>query len=147
RQQGSSREAFLFAPPVDCVLVGRLIDDDRAALQRLAWLLAGAGGVILALGLAGGWWLASHALRPVHEISSTAARIAGGDLSRRINTSQTESELGELAALLNSTFARLDAAFAQQARFTSDAAHELRTPVAVLLTQTQAALIRERSAA
>jgi two-component system, OmpR family, sensor kinase len=45
---------------------------------------------------------------------------------------------------LNSTFARLDAAFAQQKQFASDAAHELRTPVSVMLTQTQTALNRER---
>ena len=49
--------------------------------------------------------------------------------------------------MLNSTFARLEAAFAQQRQFTSDAAHELRTPVSVMLTQTQTALNRERSAA
>jgi signal transduction histidine kinase len=47
---------------------------------------------------------------------------------------------------LNSTFARLEAAFAQQQQFTSDAAHELRTPVSVMLTQAQAALNRERTA-
>src|SRR5207249_8254753 len=49
-------------------------------------------------------------------------------------------------SVLNSTFARLEANFAQQARFTSDAAHELRTPVSVMLTQTQSALTRERPA-
>jgi signal transduction histidine kinase len=45
--------------------------------------------------------------------------------------------------VLNSTFARLDAAFTQQARFTADAAHELRTPVAVMLTHTQNGLASE----
>jgi signal transduction histidine kinase len=48
---------------------------------------------------------------------------------------------------LNSTFARLETAFAQQKQFASDAAHELRTPVSVMLTQTQTALNRERDAA
>ena len=48
---------------------------------------------------------------------------------------------------MNSTFARLEAAFAQQQQFTSDAAHELRTPVTVMLTQTQLSLSRERSPA
>ncbi len=48
---------------------------------------------------------------------------------------------------MNSTFARLEAAFAQQKQFASDAAHELRTPVSVMLTQTQTALNRERDAA
>src|SRR6185503_1820136 len=67
------------------------------------------------------------------------------DLSQRISLEETESELGRLAAVLNSTFARLEAAFAQQARFTSDAAHELRTPITVMLMQTQMALNRERT--
>ena len=64
---------------------------------------------------------------------------------QRINAADTDSELGRLAGVLNSTFARLEAAFTQQARFTSDASHELRTPVSVILTQTQTALSRERA--
>lgn len=141
------RETFIFAAPVDCVLVGRSVAEVNAAILFHAALLAAAGGVLLALGLAGGSWLTARALRPVREISITAHRIAGGDLSQRINASRTENELTALANLLNSTFARLEAAFTQQARFTSDAAHELRTPLTVLLTQTQAALARERGAA
>jgi heavy metal sensor kinase len=73
--------------------------------------------------------------------------MSAGDLSQRINVAEAESELGQLAAVLNATFARLEAAFAQQQQFTSDAAHELRTPVSVMLTQTQTALNREREAA
>ena len=73
-------------------------------------------------------------------------KISAGDLSQRINVAETESELGQLAAVLNSTFARLETAFAQQKQFASDAAHELRTPVSVMLTQTQTALNRERDA-
>src|SRR5262249_46229970 len=68
------------------------------------------------------------------------------DLSQRINASDTENEFGRLAAVLNSTFARLEAAFAHQVRFTSDASHELRTPISVILSQTQTALSRERPA-
>jgi heavy metal sensor kinase len=86
-------------------------------------------------------------LRPIAEISRAAQEIAAGDLANRINATETESELGQLATVLNSTFARLDAAFAQQKQFTSDAAHELRTPVSVILTQTQSTLNKERSAA
>ena len=89
---------------------------------------------------------ASRALRPVENISAAAVKISAGDLSQRINVAEAESELGQLAAVLNSTFARLEAAFAQQQQFTSDAAHELRTPVSIILGQTQLALARERSA-
>lgn len=143
RQRGSVREVFLFPGPGDCVLVGRRIDGDLAALRRLAWGLAGAGLLILLAGLAGGGWLVVTALRPIREISETAHSIAQGDLKRRIATADTDSELGRLAAVLNDTFARLDAAFTQQARFTSDAAHELRTPVTVVLTHVQNALDAE----
>src|SRR6185503_11389110 len=90
-------------------------------------------------------WLATRALRPIAEISRAAREIAAGDLSKRINASETESELGQLVAVLNSTFTRLDAAFAQQQQFTSDAAHELRTPVSVILTQIQSTLNKERT--
>ena len=71
-------------------------------------------------------------------------KISAGDLSQRINVAEAESELGQLATVLNSTFARLETAFAQQKQFAADAAHELRTPVSVMLTQTQTALNRER---
>lgn len=147
RMRDDFRESFLFAAPVNCVLVGRSIAADRAELRTLAAALAAVGGVVLGAGLVVGWWLASRAIRPVEDISSTAAKIAAGDLAQRISTTETDSELGHLAGLLNSTFARLDAAFTQQARFTADAAHELRTPISVMLTQTQSALARERPAA
>ncbi|HEY5042186.1 MAG TPA: ATP-binding protein [Verrucomicrobiae bacterium] len=102
---------------------------------------------MLFMGLFVGWFISSRAIRPISEISSTAMKISAGDLSQRINVAEAESELGQLAAVLNSTFARLEAAFAQQKQFASDAAHELRTPVSVILTQTQTALNRERDAA
>lgn len=129
------------------IMVGRDIAADLAETQRLAGWLVGAGAGVLLLGLAGGWWLTTRALRPITDISATAVKIAAGDLSQRISVESAETELGELAGVLNSTFSRLEAAFAQQVRFTSDAAHELRTPITVMLTQTQTALARERDAA
>jgi two-component system, OmpR family, sensor kinase len=145
RTRGQIREAYRFLPRGHCLLVGRSLAPDLAAMRRLALWLTAAGAAVLLLGLAGGWWIATRAIRPVDEISATAVRIADGDLSQRISAADTDSELGRLAGVLNSTFARLEAAFAQQARFTSDASHELRTPVSVILSQTQTALSRERS--
>jgi two-component system, OmpR family, sensor kinase len=144
---GNFREINMDIGPGERILVGRSITRQRADLRNAALELTTVGAGILLLGLIGGWWLASRAIRPIEDISATAAKISGGDLAQRINVSETESELGRLASVLNSTFARLDAAFAQQRQFASDAAHELRTPVSVMLTQTQTALHRERSAA
>ncbi len=147
RMRGSWREMFYFTPLGECLLAGRSIAPDLAELRRFAWWLSAVGGVVLLCGLAGGWWLASHAIRPIEDISATAVKIAAGDLSQRINLADTESELGRLGGVLNSTFARLESAFAQQGQFTADATHELRTPVSVILTQVQTTLKHERDAA
>lgn len=146
RMIGTRRELFEYTRPGECVLVGLDIAPQMAGLRRFAWPLLLAGGAILALGVAGGGWLLNRALRPIAQISSTATKIAVGDLSQRIPIAETEDELGELAGVLNSTFARLETSFAQQARFTADASHELRTPVTVLLSQIQTTLARERTA-
>lgn len=137
RWVGTRREAYVIPNPGDVALVGRDLAADVAQLHRYAWELAGAAAVAWLGTLLIGAWLVGRALRPVHDIGAAAQKIATGDLSQRIDTADTHSELGQLAAVLNSTFARLEAAFAQQARFTADAAHELRTPVAVMLTQVQ----------
>jgi len=144
---GQLREQFNILPSGETVLVGHSIASELKELRRTALTLAAVGGLILLVGLAGGWWMVSRSLHPVTEISATAVKISAGDLSQRINIVEAESELGQLAAVLNSTFARLESAFAQQKQFASDAAHELRTPVSVMLTQTQTALNRERDAA
>jgi two-component system OmpR family sensor kinase len=142
------RERFLghLLPSGETVWVGCQIVPELNELKRTGFWLVGAGGIILLFGLAGGWWISSRAIRPVENIGATAVKISAGDLSQRINIVETESELGRLAVVLNSTFARLESAFAQQKQFASDAAHELRTPVSVILTQTQTALGREREA-
>jgi heavy metal sensor kinase len=147
RMRGSFREIITFTPSQEEILVGRNIQGELTELHLTGVKLAAFGGVILLVGMAGGWWFVGRALRPVAEISLTAAKISAGDLSQRINSAEAESELGQLAAVLNSTFARLETAFAQQKQFASDAAHELRTPVSVILTQTQMTLARERDAA
>jgi len=137
RNFGEMRQAVHFTGAGRCFIVGRPIAQELAELRQLAWYLAAAGAGVLALGLLGGWWMAARAMRPVAKISETAEKIATGDLSQRIPTATSDDELGKLAGVLNSTFARLDAAFTQQARFTADAAHELRTPVAAVLMHAQ----------
>ena len=141
------RRAVDLLPSDELIEVGCSIAPELKELDRAAINLTAIGSLILLVGLAGGWWFVSRALRPIENISAAAVKISAGDLSQRINVAEAESELGQLAAVLNSTFARLESAFAQQKQFASDAAHELRTPVAVILTQTQTALNRERDAA
>jgi heavy metal sensor kinase len=145
RTRGAYREMIQATGRGDCVLVGRSIAPEFAAARRFAGLLLLGGITGLALILAGAWWLVDRALQPVEKISAAALKISSGHLAQRISVAETESELGQLAAVLNATFARLETAFAQQKQFTSDAAHELRTPIAVLISEAQITLARPRS--
>ena len=86
RMRGALRELYQITPPGEGVVVGRSIAPELANLDQLALWLSALGGAVLVLGLAGGWWLATRAIRPIHDISSAATKIATGDLSHRINT-------------------------------------------------------------
>jgi heavy metal sensor kinase len=147
RTRDNFREVWQYTELGDAVLVGKSVLTELEATQQFAlWLVLG-GSTVLLLGVAGIWWLAGQALKPVHAISTAATRISAGNLTERINVSATDNELGELAQTLNSTFARLDAAFAQQKQFTADASHELRTPLAVMISEAQTTLARPRNEA
>lgn len=146
RERDGMREAYHFTERGECVLAGRPLGTDLAAMRPLAWRLSLAGAAVLALGLGGGWLLTTRSIRPIEQIADTAQRISEGNLSERIPLTEPGGELGKLAGVLNTTFARLEESFVQQKRFTADASHELRTPLAVLIAETQTALSRERSA-
>lgn len=145
RLQGDLREYIQFLPGGECLLVGKNVGDELLSLYQGALLLAGAGCVVLVLGILIGWLITSAALRPVISISATARKIADGDLSQRIPIPHEENEISDLVRVLNQTFTRLETSFARQVQFTADASHELRTPISVVLTHTQNALSRERS--
>jgi heavy metal sensor kinase len=152
RMRGDLRELVLVNKMGLRCIVGRSIAGDLADLHRQAWLMAFVGSGVAVLGLAGGWWMATRAIKPIAEISSTAQKITSGNLTERISVSDTDSELGQLATVLNTTFDRLRSAFYQlkwaferQTEFTADASHELRTPVSVIIAEAESALARERT--
>jgi len=145
RVRGVLHERVGIAMGGERAVVGHSLEPENAELRRLALWFATAGGGVLRLGLLVGGWFSGRSIRPIADISSTARKIAGGNLSERIDVADTESELGELAKVLNDTFERLQSAIARQARFTADASHELRTPTFVILSEAQSALKRERT--
>ena len=145
RVRGTHREVVHASSMDNNVLVGRSLVHDRAAQRRSGLLLALAGVAVLAAGLVGGWWTSSRAIRPIAAMTAAAQSISAQRLSQRIDLQETDNELGQLATVLNGTFDRLQTAFEQQTRFTADASHELRTPVAVILAHADLALSRSRS--
>ncbi|MEK6257487.1 MAG: ATP-binding protein [Planctomycetota bacterium] len=127
------------------LLVGRSIVKDLDAHHHTSLLRLVVGLAVLAAGLVGGWWSTSRAMRPIAAMTAAAESISAQRLSQRIDVQETDNELGQLAAVLNRTFDRLQASFEQQTRFTADASHELRTPLSVILAHADLALSRQRS--
>lgn len=115
------------------------LDDVEQAVRRLQFLgLAAVGAVMAVLGLVA-FWVLRLGVRPVKEMTSTAAAIGGGDLSRRIPPSPPGTEAGDLGLALNAMLERLEGAFEDRRRsedrlrrFVADASHELRTPVTTI---------------
>ncbi len=142
--RGSLREHHRLHPSGMSTIVGRDIGAEQKDLLRFGLLLALGGGTVWLAGLGGGWWLAGRALKPIDTIGRTASRIAAGNLDERIEIADTDNELDRLGHVLNDTFDRLSDAIERQKRFTADASHELRTPVTIILSETQRALKRER---
>lgn len=98
--------------------------------QRL--LLGGGTVFALVLGTLGGLALTGSALAPLKRMVATCRHIAAGDLKQRINLTQRQDEIGQLAGAFDNMLARLEQVFTAQSRFIADAAHELRTPLTAL---------------
>jgi heavy metal sensor kinase len=146
RNRGQLREVIVPGPFGTQVLVGRSIREEQGELRQLLWLLGATGAGVMVAGLAGGWLLSNRAIRPIQTITCTAQSISASNLSRRVSLSETESELGTLAGVLNDMFARLEVAFERQVRFTADASHELRTPLSIIYSHAELALSKPRTA-
>ncbi len=101
-------------------------------LDRLSLTFMGAFPLTLLLSLFGGYFLVGRMLTPLQHIAQRARSISAENLDQRLAISNPRDELGQLSSLLNNAFARLDESFNRLKRFTQDAAHELRTPLAVL---------------
>ena len=93
-----------------------------------------------------GWAAARRGLAPLRAMREQAQVVTAQQLSHRLPLDSAPVELAELAQSLNDMLARLETAFHRLSDFSSDIAHELRTPVSNLMTETQVALSRQRSA-
>ena len=114
-----------------------------AALQEKLWFALALGALLTA---ALGWVAARRGLAPVREMAEVVQRISATRLDARVPIEGVPAELRGLARAFNGMVARLADSFRQLSDFSSDLAHEMRTPVSNLVTQTEVALSRTRTA-
>ena len=121
--------------PLAYVLVARATGsvDDTVASTRNQLLLV----FPLLTALVGllAWWLTGRALRPVDLMRREVDDISAGDLSRRVSETGARDEIDSLATTMNGMLTRLEGSADRQRQFVSDAAHELRTPLASIAAQ------------
>ncbi|MDO8752808.1 MAG: ATP-binding protein [Anaerolineales bacterium] len=127
---------------VAIIQVAQSLDDMQETLERLlATLLVSVPLLVVIAGISG-YFLAARALAPIDQITLTAHRISGEDLSSRLNIPVTDDEVGRLTQTLNDMLSRLDDSFQRERQFTNDASHELRTPLTAM--QAILGMIREK---
>ena len=115
------------------IRVSRSNNTVERSLEQLQLVMLLAVPAFLALAVFGSYFLAKLALRPIDHITEAAVSLGAGNLSRRIAGIESRDEVGRLAGAFNGMLARLEDSFQREKQFTSDASHELRTPVSVIM--------------
>lgn len=133
-------------PPGTVIAVAVDTSHHREFLAAFRLALA---GVVAVAGLAAallGWAVARAGLAPVRQMAGHAGSITAERLSERLAADAAPAELRELATSFNAMLDRLHDSFRRLSDFAADLAHEMRTPVSNLMTQTQVTLAQARSA-
>ncbi|MEK6747832.1 MAG: heavy metal sensor histidine kinase [Pseudomonadota bacterium] len=112
------------------------------SFRRTLWIMIASGIVVTGLM---GWVAVRQGHIPLRNIVAQIRRISANELNTRLSPATVPRELTDLAISFNEMLARMEESFQQLANFSADIAHELRTPVTNLLTQTQVALSQSRN--
>lgn len=112
------------------------------SFRKTLWLFVSLAVIIVSFL---GWAMVKHGLLPLKMIRQGAEAVTANKLDFRLQEEAVPTEMAELTHTLNSMLARLEDSFLRLKNFSSDLAHELRTPISNLMTQTQVALSQPRS--
>lgn len=130
-------------PVVVAIATDTLLHQEFIASFRKRLLMVGGIGLLLVMGL--GWLAVQRGLRPVTRMAMVAKGISANRLQERLEVDTVPLELQPLARSFNEMLDRLADSLARLSEFSSDLAHELRTPINTLMTQTQVSLSRPRT--
>jgi signal transduction histidine kinase len=133
--------------PIDegFLVVGASREDADEALAALRYQLLIAGPLALALAGGLGYVVAGAGLRPIERMRARAATISARRAGERLPIPAADDELQRLAVTLNAMVGRLDDGLQRERRFVAEASHDLRTPLALMLTEVELALARPRT--
>ncbi|HYX97931.1 MAG TPA: HAMP domain-containing protein, partial [Mycobacterium sp.] len=116
------------------VLVGGGSEAVEATVRTVALLVAGTAPIITGVAAAASYRLVRRSLQSVDAIRSRVAEISTSDLAERVPVPTSRDEISALAVTMNEMLARLEAGHQAQQRFLSDASHELRSPLATIIS-------------
>ena len=123
------------------------VSEFELAMKRVMLIALILSPLFVVLVIYGGYAIIKRAFKPVRTMSCTASEIgASGDFTRRIELPRGKDELSALAATFNEMLASLQSAFERERQLSVDLSHELRTPAAVILAQSDYALAYEQDA-
>ena len=116
------------------ILVGAGSEGVESTVRTVMVLLAGAAPIVIAVSAAAAYLLVGRSMRSVDAIRTRVADISTSDLSERVPVPKNYDEISALAVTMNEMLARIEAGHDAQRRFVGDASHELRSPVAAILS-------------
>jgi two-component system, OmpR family, sensor kinase len=114
------------------LLIAQPLDSVDSTLHRLFLIEVLVTAAVLAALAALALWIIRMSLRPLARIEQTAEAITAGDLSRRVEYADPQTEVGRVGSALNTMLDRIEASDRRLRRFIADASHELRTPLAAV---------------
>ncbi|AMO36865.1 MULTISPECIES: heavy metal sensor histidine kinase [Thauera] len=135
---GDTGDALRVAVALDISHHAHFLDEVRRGL----WLGISAAALVAALL---GWFAAHRGLAPLRRVTATARGLSAERLSQRLDETGAPAEVRDLVDAFNGMLERLEYSFTRLSDFSADIAHELRTPVSNLMTQTEVALSRART--